>query len=142
MRIKSFDVLLLFALVLARVRIDTLADRLVAQRRVELIVRIPIVGSLLPQRSLDLLHHWMTDPISLLLISATFGLLILYVFFDVWHGVSERGRQRAKLALVFCLIFTTVVALSVFSVLLRHVTGPASFAHDGWAVSRGQYAEV
>ena len=49
MRIKSFDVLLLFALVLARVRIDTLADRLVAQRRVELIVRIPVVGSLLSQ---------------------------------------------------------------------------------------------
>jgi hypothetical protein len=111
-----------------------LADRLVAQRRVELITRIPIVGSLLPQRSLDLLDHWMTDPISLLLISTTFGLLILYVFFDVWHGVSEQGRQRAKLALVFCLIFTTVVALSTFSVLLRHVTGPASFAHDGGVI--------
>ena len=83
MRIKSFDVLLLFALVLARVRIDTLADRLVAQRRVELITRIPVLGSLLSERSLDLLHHWMTDPISLLLISTTFGLLILYVFFDV-----------------------------------------------------------
>ena len=134
MRIKSFDVLLLFALVLARVRIDTLADRLVAQRRVELIMRIPVVGSLLSERSLDLLYHWMTDPISLLLISTTFGLLILYVFFDVWHGISELGRQRAKLALVFCLIFTTVVSLSVFSLLLRHVTGPASFSHDGGVI--------
>ncbi|MCJ7621596.1 MAG: hypothetical protein MUP64_15400, partial [Anaerolineae bacterium] len=127
MKIKSFDVLLLFVLVLARVRIDTLADRLVAQRRVELIKRIPVVGSLLSEKALGLLQHWMTDPISLLLISITFGLLLLYLFFDLWHGFSEQGRQRAKLALVFCIIFTTVVSLSTFSVLLRHVTGPASF---------------
>jgi len=133
-RIKSFDVLLFFALVLARVRIDTLADRLVAQRRIELIKRIPVVGSLLPQRTLDLLHHWMTDPISLLLISTAFGLLLLYLFFDLWHGISEQVRHRAKLALVFCMVFTTVVSLSTFSVLLRHVTGPASFSHDGGVI--------
>ena len=134
MRIKSFDVLLFFALVLARLRIDTLADRLVAQRRVELIKRIPVVGSLLPQGTLDLLRHWMTDPISLLLISTAFGLLLLYLFFDLWHGISEQVRHRAKLALVFCMVFTTVVSLSTFSILLRHVTGPASFSHDGGVI--------
>jgi hypothetical protein len=133
-RIKSFDVLLFFVLVLARVRIDTLADRLVAQRRIELIKRIPLVGSLLPQSSLDLLQHWMTDPISLLLIGTAFGLLLLYLFFDLWHGISEQGRHRAKLALVFCMVFITVVSLSTFSVLLRHVTGPASFSHDGGVI--------
>ena len=140
MKIKSFDVLLLFVLVLARVRIDTLADRLVAQRRVELIKRIPVVGSLLSEKALGLLQHWMTDPISLLLISITFGLLLLYLFFDVWHGFSEQGRQRAKLALVFCIIFTTVVSLSTFSVLLRHVTGPASFSHDGGVIQTEEAA--
>ena len=134
MRIKSFDVLLLFALVLARVRIDTLADRLVAPRRVELIRRIPLLGSLLPEKGWDLLDHWMTDPISLLLISVTFGLLLLYVFFDTWHGISERGRHWAKLALVFCIVFATVVSLSTFSVLLRQVAGPASFSHDGGVI--------
>jgi hypothetical protein len=133
-RIKSFDVVLLFALVLARVRIDTLADRLVAQRRIELIQRIPLLGSLLPDKSLDLLDHWMTDPISLLLISVTFGLLILYLFFDLWQGIGERGPHRAKLAVIFCIVLTTVVASSTFSVLLRHVTGPASFCHDGGVI--------
>jgi hypothetical protein len=133
-RIKSFDVLLLFVLVLARVRIDTLADRLVAQRGVELITRIPVVGSLLSEKGLDLLSHWMTDPFSLLLISITFGLLILYVFFDLWKGIGERGRYRAKLALILCIVLTTVVASSMFSVLLRHVTGPASFCHDGGVI--------
>jgi hypothetical protein len=133
-RIKSFDVVLLFVLVLARVRIDTLADRLVAERRIELIRRIPVVGSLLPEQSLDLLQHWMTDPISLLLITITFGLFILYVFFDLWQGLGEGGRHRAKMALIVCLVFTTVVASSSFSVLLRHVTGPASFCHDGGVI--------
>jgi len=133
-RTKSFDVLLLFVLVLARVRIDTLADRLVAQRRVELIERIPVVGSLLSEKGLELLDHWMTDPISLLLISVTFGLLILYVFFDLWEGIGERGRHRAKLALIVGIVFTAVVASSMFSVLLRHVTGPASFCHDGGVI--------
>jgi hypothetical protein len=133
-RTKSFDVLLLFVLVLARVRIDTLADRLVAQRTVELIERIPVVGSLLSEKGLELLDHWMTDPISLLLITVTFGLLILYVFFDLWKGIGERARHRAKLAVIVCIVFTTVVASSMFSVLLRHVTGPASFCHDGGVI--------
>jgi hypothetical protein len=139
-KIKRFDVLLLFVLLLGRVRIDTLADRLVAQRRVELIKRIPVLGSLLSEKALGLLEHWMTDPISLLLISITFGLLLLYLFFDLWHGFSEQGRHRAKLALVFCIIFTTVVSLSMFSVLLRHVTGPASFCHDGGVIQTEEAA--
>ncbi len=134
MKIKSFDVLLLFVLVIARVRIDTLADRLVAPRRVELIQRITVLGSLLPQRSLELLHHWMTDPISLLLISVTFGLLILYIFFDLWPRIGDERRYQAKLAIVVSIVFATVVALSAFSVLLRRVTGPASFCHDGGVI--------
>ncbi len=134
MKIKSFDVLLLFVLVIARVRIDTLADRLVAPRRVELIQRIPVVGSFLPQKTLDLLHHWMTDPISLLLISTTFCLLILYIFFDIWRGISQERRYQAKLAILICIVFSTVVASSVFSILLRHVEGPASFSHDGGVI--------
>jgi hypothetical protein len=133
-KIKSFDVLLLFVLVIARVRIDTLADRLVAPRRVELIQRIPVLGSLLPQKSLDLLYHWMIDPISLLLISATFGLLILYILFDIWPRITQERRYQAKLAIVICIVLTTVVALSVFSILLRHIKGPASFAHDGGVI--------
>src|SRR4030042_1687644 len=116
------------------VRIDTLADRLVAQRRVELIKRIPLVGSLLPQKSLDLLEHWMPAPISLLLISITFALLMLYVFFDLWQGAARRARQRPKLAVLFSVIFTTVIALSVFSILLRQVAGPATFSHDGGVI--------
>jgi hypothetical protein len=132
--IKSFDVLLLVILVIARVRIDTLADRLVAPRRVELIQRIPVLGALLPQSSLELLHHWMTDPLSLLLISITFGLLILYILFDLWPRIGDERRYHAKLAIVISIVFTTVVALSAFSVLLRHVTGPASFSHDGGVI--------
>lgn len=134
MRIKSFDVLLLFALVIARIRIDTIADRLVAPRKVELIQRIPVLGSLLPQKSLDLLQHWMTDPVSLLLISLTFSLLILYIFFDVWPRISDERRYRAKLAIVISIIFTTVIASSVFSALLRQVAGPATFSHDGGVI--------
>jgi hypothetical protein len=133
-KIKSFDVLLLFALVIARVRIDTLADALVAPRRLGLIQGIPVLGSLLPQGSLDLLGHWMTDPISLLLITVGFGLLILYIFFDIWPRISERRQYQAKLALVICIVLATVVALSVFSILLRHVKGPASFSHDGGVI--------
>jgi hypothetical protein len=133
-KIKSFDVLLLFALVIARVRIDTLADRLVAPRRVELIQQIPVLGSLLPQKSLDLLRHWMTDPISLLLISAAFGLLILYVFFDIWPRIGRERRYQVKMAIVICIVLVTVVASSVFSVLLRRVEGPASFSHDGGVI--------
>ncbi len=134
MRKKSFDVILLFVLVLARVRIDTLVDALVARRPVETIQRI--FGWLLPARSLGRLEDWMTDPLSLLLATLTFGLLIVYLGVDLIGARHLAGEKeyRLKRALVWLIVLSTVMAQTCFLILMRHQTGPASFTHDGGVI--------
>lgn len=128
------DALLLTVLVVARVRIDTLAD-LVAPRPEETIRSLPLVGGLLSDRAWDLMRQWLTDPLSLLLVTATFLLLGLYLVADaVRERLSPTLVYRAKLGLVLALVGTTVVAQSLYLIALRRATGPASFTHDGGVI--------
>jgi hypothetical protein len=141
---KRFDVLLLIVLVTARLRIDTLAD-LAAPRPVEVIRKVPWLNGLLPEQGWNLLVDWMTDPLSLLLISITICLLLAYVLIDsisapdkkATTSANESSRLpnfRVKLALIFAIIATSVVAQSLYLVELRHVAGPASYTHDGGVI--------
>lgn len=134
----SLDVLFLLILVIARVRIDTLVDALVAPRPFEKIQSLPIFGSLLPPERLRLMKDWMTDPYSLLLITFTFGLLAAYVVLDeILSQVRKPTGGSAytfKLALIFAIVLTTVFAQSFYLILMRHATGPASYTHDGGVI--------
>ncbi len=130
----SLDAIVLTILVLARIRVDTLAD-LVAPRPEETIRRLPLIGGLLSDHAWDLMRNWLTDPISLLLITAAFVLLGLYLLVDVLRfRLSARLTFRAKLGLVYALVGVTVVAQSLFLVGMRRATGPASFTHDGGVI--------
>jgi Gpi18-like mannosyltransferase len=144
MFVKRFDVLLLLVLVTARLRIDTLAD-LVAPRPIEVIRKVPWLSGLLPEQGWTLLFDFLTDPLSLVLISVTIGLVLAYVLIDaVGTPDAKPGRSanettslphfRVKLALVFAIIASTVIAQSLYLVSLRHVAGPASYTHDGGVI--------
>src|SRR5947209_1703851 len=135
MFVKRFDVLLLVVLVTARLRIDTLAD-LAAPRPVELIRKVPWLN-VLPEQAWSLLADWLTDPLSLLLISMTMGLVLVYVLVDLARAAPHPGAVvqdatpnfRVKLLLIFAIIGTTVIAQSSYLIALRHVTGPAAYTH-------------
>ncbi len=130
MRKRSFDVVLLFILVVARIRIDTVVG-LVAPRPQELLENIP----LLPANSLRLLEDWLVDPYSLLLITATFACLLLYLILDWFgQGLSRQKLYRGKLALIYVIVFLTIVGQAGLLITLRHVQGPASFTHDGGVI--------
>ncbi|MCC7355212.1 MAG: DUF2029 domain-containing protein [Anaerolineae bacterium] len=130
----SLDAMLLFVLVIARARIDTLAD-LVLPTRLQDFTRAPIVGTLLPPRSQELLKDWLTDPLGLLLLTIVFGALAAYLLVDaVGEKLSAAARYRVKLALVWAIILALVVAPSLKLVLLRRVGGPASYTHDGGVI--------
>lgn len=143
MFVKRFDVLLLIVLVTARLRIDTLAD-LAAPRPVEVIRKIPWLNALLPEQGWSLLVDWLTDPLSLLLISVTMGLLLAYVLVDVAGATRQKAQDasgeqampnfRVKLALIFVIIATTIIAQSSYLIALRHISGPASYTHDGGVI--------
>ena len=133
-KMVSFDTVLLFILTIARVRIDTMAALVTPDRQANL-ARVPLLSALLPDKSLELLHDWLVDPYSLLLISIVFGALVVYVILDVWQDrFNETRVQRAKLALVWLIVLSTVVAQSVLLILLRQATGPASYTHDGGVI--------
>ena len=104
---KSFDLLILFVLVIARVRIDTLAAGLVLPQRHEDVRRL--VGGWWPAASLELLADWLTDPVTLSLISVAFGLVVLYVVTDAAADVlAETVTYRLKLGLIYAIILVLV----------------------------------
>lgn len=133
-KIISPDTVLLFVLTIARVRIDTMAALATPNRQADL-ARVPLLSPLLPDKSLELLHDWLVDPYSLLLIALVFGALAAYVVLDaVRDGLNDEQVWRAKLALVWLIVISTVVAQSVLLILLRQATGPASYTHDGGVI--------
>jgi hypothetical protein len=133
-RAVSLDALVLVVLVLARLRIDTLTD-LVAPRPEATVRHLPLIGGLLSQRAWDLMRNWLTDPLSLLLVVLTFTLLAAYLLIDALRArFGERRAYRAKLGLLLAIVATTVLAQSGYLILMRHATGPASFAHDGGVI--------
>lgn len=126
---KSLDVLILFVLVTARVRLDTVIDFVLPQRHED--VR-RLVEGWWPAWSLDLLAHPETDPISMMLIVTAFGLLIVYLVVDFLS--QEPQRHQLKLGLIYGIIFLLIFGKTILLINLRHVRGPVSYAHDGGVI--------
>lgn len=127
---KSLDALILMVLVLARIRIDTLADTVLPQRHED--VR-RLVEGWWPGWSLDLLAHPETDPVSMLLIVTAIGLLVVYLGLDFFSRDS-RSSHRWKLGLIYGIIALLVFGKTLLLIDLRHLRGPASYAHDGGVI--------
>ncbi len=127
---KSLDVLILFILVTARLRIDTLADNALPQRHED--VR-RLVEPWWPAWSLDLLAHPETDPVSMLLIVTAILLLILYLLVD-FLADTLKNSHRLKLILLYGIIGLLIFGKVILLMNLRHLGGPASYAHDGGVI--------
>lgn len=129
---KSLDVLILFALVIARVRIDTLADGVLPFRH-EDVQRL--VGGWWPAWSLQLLAHPETDPVSMMLIVTAFGLLGVYLVVD-FLGSERQARlvHLLKLTLIYAIIGLLVFGKTWLLIDLRQLRGPVSYAHDGGVI--------
>jgi hypothetical protein len=135
MRYAKLDGLLLTLLVLARVRIDTLAEAAVLPQRQQDVARHPLLGRLLSPGALELLaQQGFADPITLLLIVLALGALVAYLLLAFAPNQANRRVFRAKLALIWLIVILTVVAPSLKMALLRHESGPASYSHDGGVI--------
>jgi hypothetical protein len=135
-RRPSTDSLLLFVLLVARARIDTLA--LWAAIPTEMLQAdvARLVGGWWPTSSLALLaDRQTTDPVSLLLISLAFGLFLLYLLVDAFGGpLSDRAVFGIKMGLVCTIILLLVIGQTALFISLRHITGPAAYTHDGGVI--------
>ncbi len=136
MRRPSGDTLLLFVLLVARARIDTLAQWAAIPTQMLQADVARLVGDRWPASSLALLaDRQTTDPVTLILISLAFGLFLVYLLADT---LSERLAattvHRIKMGVVYAVIGALVVGQTVLFIGLRHVTGPAAYTHDGGVI--------
>lgn len=141
---RRLDALILAVLVIARIRIDTLAEAAVLPLRQNDVARHPWLGHLLPPDAMQLLaQQQLVDPVGLLLIVGAIGCLLIYLLADeFWAAPSTEiaaakadwARYWTKLALIWAIVLLTVFAPSLKLVLLRQGSGPASYSHDGGVI--------
>lgn len=131
---RRLDALLLAVLVLARIRIDTLAEAAVLPLRQNDVARHPWLGQLLPPEAAALLgQQQLVDPIGLLLIVTAIGCLLIYLLVAEFVR-REDLRYWASLIIIWAIVLLTVGASSMKLVLLRQGSGPASYSHDGGVI--------
>jgi hypothetical protein len=142
MKSRRLDILLLFILLAARVRIDTLADLVLPTRHQDLL-RLPIVQRIFSPHALELLQDWLTDPLSLVLIGCAFAGFLLYLLADLARRrLGEAWTYRLKLGIVFFIIAVTVISSTLKLVALRREIGPASYCHDGGVIQTEEVIKV
>jgi len=130
----GWDALLLAVLVLARLRIDSLAEQAVLPFRVQDVLRHPILGKLLSPagwQAMGEVNPSPGEPVALLLIALSLGLLMAYLLVDL---TSSRFKTRLKWGLLALILTTTIFLPTARMMLLRQGSGPASYAHDGGVI--------
>lgn len=131
---QRLDALLLVILVVARIRIDTLAEAAVLPMRQDDVARHPWLGRLLSGQAMTTLaQQQFVDPIGLLLIVAALACLLAYLLVHEFVA-AERPRYWARLVLIWAMVLLTVFASSTKLALLRRQSGPASYSHDGGVI--------
>lgn len=131
---RRLDALLLAVLVLARIRIDTLAEAAVLPMRQADVARHSWLGHLLSPQAMTLLaQQQLVDPIGLLLIVAALACLLAYLLVAEFLR-PEPARYWARLILIWAIVLLTVFAPSLKLALLRQANGPASYSHDGGVI--------
>jgi hypothetical protein len=136
LRRPSFDTLLLFVLLIARARIDTLAEWAVIPRDMLQADVARLVGGWWTGPGLALLaDRQEVDPVSLLLISLAFGLFLVYLVVDLLaERLGETRSFRLKMALVCAVVVVLVFGQAALFIGLRHISGPAAYTHDGGVI--------
>lgn len=136
MRRPSLDTLLLFALLVARVRIDTLAEWAAIPNDMLQADIVRLLGDWWPVSSLALLaDRQTTDPVTLLLISSAFGLFLVYLLVDtLGQRLGSIWVFRFKIGLVYAIILLLVLGQTFLFIGLRHIAGPAAYTHDGGVI--------
>jgi hypothetical protein len=132
----SKDTLLLFVLLIARARIDTLVEWAAIPTAMLQADVARLLGGVWPASGLALLaDRQTTDPATLILISLAFGLFLVYLLVDL---LSERWTAatvlRIKLGLVVAIVVVLVFGQTLLLIGLRHITNPAAYTHDGGVI--------
>ena len=131
---KSLDVLLLFALLLARIMLNKFAEAGLFEH-FKNVTTSPTLGGLLPSGAASAFGPWYGDPIFLLLAAIAFFAFLAYIIFDLFKDkISKKTLFRWKYLLLWLIIVTTVILPSLKLIVLRHENLPQSYSHDGGVI--------
>jgi hypothetical protein len=135
-RPPGWDALLLAVLVFALLQITGLAEQAALPNRVQDVLRHPILGNLLPPAgaaAMGEIGPRPGDPVGLVLVALTLGLLLLYLLIDL--SVREPAAEiRWKGVLLGAILVTAVLLPTTKLMLLRAANGPSSYTHDGGVI--------
>ena len=131
---KSFDVVLLFALLLARITIEKFAEAGLFEH-FENVVNSPTISSWLPSGAAEVFGPWYGDPVFLFLTAVSLLVFLLYLLLDMFKdSIGSRILYGGKYLLVLVIILTVVILPAVKLVVLRHENLPHSYSHDGGVI--------
>lgn len=131
---RSFDVILLFILLIARLRINSFAESSLFEH-FENVARHPLLGGLLSDRAIAAFSPWFGDPIFLILAAVSLLAFLGYVLFDLFgERLGEQTLYRVKMVFLWTIIVTLVVLPTLKLALLRHDNLPQSYSHDGGVI--------
>lgn len=131
----GWDGLLLFVLVMALIRIDSLAEAAVLPTLRQDVLAHPLLGRLLPPAGVAAMGErgpWPGEPVGLVLIALAIGFTLAYLVVDL--AGAGRWVVRAKWALLAAVLAAALFAPTVKLMLLRDMIGPASYTHDGGVI--------
>ncbi len=131
---KSFDVLLLFILLLARIMLNKFAEAGLFEH-FKNVTTSPALSKLLPAGAAEAFGPWYGDPIFLLLTAVSLLAFLTYVALDLFRArLAEKTMFRWKYLLLWIVILTTVILPSLKMTILRHENLPQSYSHDGGVI--------
>jgi uncharacterized membrane protein len=131
---RSLDVLLLFLLITARLRINSLAEAGLFEHFAN-VVRHPLVGGWLPPTAINAFGPWFGDPVFLLLAAVSLLAMLLYALVDLQQsGRSEERTYRLKMSLLWVILAALLFLPTLKLALLRHDNLPHSYSHDGGVI--------
>ena len=134
-RTPGWDALLLAVLVFALLQITGLAEQAALPNRVQDVLNHPILGQLLPSAGMAAMGDVGPrpgDPVGLVLVALTLGLLLIYFLVDL--GAPAPAALRWKGVLLAAILVTQVLLPTGKLILLRAENGPSSYTHDGGVI--------
>lgn len=140
---RSFDVLLLFLLLSARLRINSFAEAGLFEH-FENVTRHPWLGGWLPQRAITAFGPWFGDPVFLLLAAISLLAFLGYAMLDLLdkgeQGTQDGAQTAArriyfwKRTLLWVILAAVLFLPTLKLALLRHDNLPQSYSHDGGVI--------
>ncbi len=131
---QSFDVILLFLLLLARIMINKFAEASLYEH-FKHVTTSPLLSRLIPPGASETFGPWYGDPIFLALTAVGLLAFLVYLLYDAFRERWDASMIFwGKYTLLWIIILTLVILPTIKMITLRHESLPHAYSHDGGVI--------